>query len=150
MCTLYKCLSIEISLTTAYHSQGNGKVKCKNQNAKQYLQIFTGKCQRNWSGHLLAAKFTLNSHQHAGTLKLPLEIIYRCLPDFFISIRKCSNIPDLETHLDNLAKACQEAKVALCLSKKCMKEQYEHNKKTTYSFKVSNLVWLAFKDIKIY
>jgi hypothetical protein len=31
-----------------------------------------------------------------------------------------------------------------------MKEQYKHNKKTTHSFNVGDLVWLQAKDIKIH
>lgn len=84
--------------------------------------MFTNKHQKDWSNHLLAAEFALNSHQHTGTLKSPFEIIYGYFPNFSISIGKCSNIPDLEICLDNLAKTRQEAKVALCLFKKCVKK----------------------------
>lgn len=150
MRALYKRLGIETGLTTAYHPQGNGKVERKNQDVEQYLRMFTDKRQEDWSDHLLAAEFALNSRQHAGTSKSPFEIVYGYLPDFSIPIGKCSNIPDLETRLDNLAKARQDAEAALRLSKERMKEQYERNKKAAHSFNVGDLVWLASKDIKIH
>jgi hypothetical protein len=37
MRALYKCLGIATGLTTTYHSEGNSKVKCKNQEVEQYL-----------------------------------------------------------------------------------------------------------------
>lgn len=120
------------------------------QDVKQYLQMFTDKHQEDWSDHLPAAEFALNLRQHAGTSKSPFEIVYGCLPNFLISIGKCSNIPDLENHLNNLAKVCQDSEAALRLFKECIKEQYKRNKKTAHSFNIGDLVWLASKDIKIH
>jgi hypothetical protein len=147
---LYKHLGIETGLTTAYHSEGNGQVECKNQEVEQYLHLFCDKRQKDWTKHLLTAEFALNSCVHSGTSKAPFELIYGYCPDFTIPIGKCSNMPGLDQRLNHLAKVCADTEAALRLSKEKMKEQYKRNKKTAHSFKVGDLVWLQAKDIKIH
>jgi hypothetical protein len=140
MRALYKCFGIETGLTTAYHSKGNSKVERKNQKVEQYLHLFCDKRQEDWTEHLSAAEFALNSRIHAGTSKALFELIYGYCPDFTIPIGKHSNMPGLDQWLDHLAKVRANTEAALCLLKEKMKEQYEHDKKTTHSFNVGDLV----------
>jgi hypothetical protein len=150
MRALYKRLGIKTGLTTAYHPEGNSKVKRKNQEIEQYLRLFCDKHQEDWAEHLPAAEFALNSHVHSGTSKGPFELIYGYCPNFTILISKCSNIPGLDQWLDHLAKVRADAKATFQLSKEKMKELYECDKKTAHPFNIGDLIWLQAKDIKIY
>jgi transposase InsO family protein len=150
MRALYKCLGIETGFTTAHHSQGNGKVECKNQEVEQYLRLFCNKQQDDWASHLPAAEFALNSRLHSGALQTPFEIIYGYRPDFTVPIEKRSNMPSLNKHLDCLANVQKEAEVALRLSKKWMKKQFKQNKRSAHIFNVGDIVWLTAKNIKIH
>jgi hypothetical protein len=124
MRALYKHLSIETGLTTAYHSEGNGKVEHKNQEMEQYLRLFCDKHQEDWAKHLSAVEFALNSHVHLGTSKAPFKSIYDYCPNFTISIGKRSNMLGLDQQLDHLAKVrvCAHNKAALRLSKEKIKK----------------------------
>jgi hypothetical protein len=150
MRALYKRLGIETGLTTAYHPEGNGKVECKNQEVEQYLRLFCDKRQEDWAKHLSAVEFALNSRIHSGTSKAPFKLIYSYCPDFTVPIGKRSNMPGLDQRLNHLAKVRTNTEATLRLSKEKMKEQYERDKKTAYTFNVGDLVWLQAKDIKIH
>jgi hypothetical protein len=150
MHALYKHLDIETGLTTAYHSEGNGKVERKNQEVEQYLRLFCDKHQEDWAEHLPAVEFALNSHVHSGTSKAPFELIYSYCPGFTIPIGKRSNMPGLDQQLNHLAKVRADAEATLQLLKEKMKEQYERDKKTAHFFNIGDLVWLQAKDIKIH
>jgi hypothetical protein len=113
MRALYKRLGIKTGLTTAYHPEGNSKVECKNQEVEQYLCLFCDKRQENWTEHLSAVEFALNSRVHSGTSKAPFELIYGYCPNFTIPIGKRSNMPGLDQWLDHLAKVCANAEAAL-------------------------------------
>jgi hypothetical protein len=80
----------------------------------------------------------------------PFELIYGYCLKFTISIGKRSNMPELDQQLDHLTKVCADAEAALQLLKEKMKEQYEHDKKTTHTFNIGDLIWLQAKNIKIY
>jgi hypothetical protein len=95
MRALYKCLGIKTGLTTAYHSEENGKVEHKNQEVEQYLCLFCNKHQEDWAKHLSAAEFALNSCVHSGTSKAPFQLIYGYCSNFTIPISKRSNMPGL-------------------------------------------------------
>jgi hypothetical protein len=113
MHALYKYLSIETGLTTTYHPEENGKVKCKNQEVEQYLYLFCDKCQEDWAEHLPAVKFALNSCVYSGTSMAPFELIYGYYPNFTISISKRSNMPRLDQWLNHLTKVHADAEAAL-------------------------------------
>jgi transposase InsO family protein len=105
MRTLYKRLGIETGFTTVYHSQGNSKVECKNQEVKQYLHLFCNKWQDDWASHLLVTEFALNSRLHSSASQTPFKIIYGYRSDFTVPVRKRSNMPSLDECLDHLTNS---------------------------------------------
>lgn len=150
MRALYKCLSIESGITTAYHPKGNSKVECKNQKVKTFLWLFCAKQQDDWAHHLPAAEFALNSCVHSATGKSPFELIYGYCSNFTFPVGWPSNIASLKVCLDRMAKARDAAASVLCLIKEKMKEDHEKGKRKAYQFDIDGLVTLFAKDIKIH
>lgn len=97
-----------------------------------------------------AAEFALNSRVHSATGKSPFKLIYGYCPDFTFPVGRPSNINSLEVRLDCMAKACDDAAAALCLTKEKMKEGYQKGKHRAHQFDISDLVALSAKDIKIH
>ncbi|GJF00984.1 hypothetical protein PsYK624_172880 [Phanerochaete sordida] len=121
MHALSKCLIIQTSLTTAYHSEGNGKVERKHQEVEKFLRLFVSQQQDNWVDWIPMAEFVLNSHISSAAGCTPFEIVYGCTPDFTITTGKHSNIPALDEHLDCVAHIHNGAEAALHQTKLCMK-----------------------------
>jgi hypothetical protein len=151
MRALYKRLGINTSFTTAYHSQGNGKVKRKNKKVEQYLCLFCHKTQDDWVDHLPAAEFALNSRVSSATGYSPFEIIYGYHFNWCKVIRQQSNLSSLEERLDHMAEVRKEAEASLRLSKEKMRDNSAVKDRWLYhKFKVGDLMLLSAKDVKIH
>src|SRR6266705_524252 len=71
MTELYRLLGIEAATSTAYHPQTDGQTERVNQELEQYLRLFIGERQDNWSALLPLAEFAYNNHVHTSTQQTP-------------------------------------------------------------------------------
>ncbi|KAL0154737.1 hypothetical protein M9458_049000, partial [Cirrhinus mrigala] len=60
-----KQLYINVSLTSGYHPQANGQVKCLNQEIGRYLRTYCSQEQHRWSEFLPWAEYAQNSLTHS-------------------------------------------------------------------------------------
>ena len=81
---ILKRISINSSLTTAYHPQANGQTERKNQEVEQYLRLYTSRVQDDWSTLLPMAEFVMNVRHSSVSDHTPFELIYGYTPDFMI------------------------------------------------------------------
>jgi transposase InsO family protein len=63
---LWRLISIEPTMSTAYHPQTDGQTKHINQELEQFVCIFTSYKQDDWDELLPAAKFAYNNHVHSS------------------------------------------------------------------------------------
>ena len=105
-------LGISQNISTAYHPQTDGQSECTNQCLEQYLRIFIDYHQQNWASLLPLAQYTLNAWPNATTKKAPFELILGHIPKVHQSARPFKS-PSVESRLQQLKQACEEAKEAL-------------------------------------
>ena len=98
---LGKLLNYDLFLSTAYPLQSNGEIGWVNQEIETYLRIFCGDNPITWSEKISRAKFT---HNHCAHLK----VIFK------------THLPTVETHLQQLSAACNEALAAHELARQVM------------------------------
>jgi len=64
---LYRLLGIQISSSTAWHSQTDGQTERVNQELDQFLCLFVNEQQDDWYDLLPIAEFQYNNHVHSTT-----------------------------------------------------------------------------------
>ena len=149
MKALYQKLGITHALTTAYHPQSNGQTERANQEVERHLRMFTNSRQDDWVAHLPTAEFVLNNRMHAAHHMTPFEVMYGYRPDFTVPVGPPTNFPALNSRLQTLRDVRKEAKAALRIKKRNMKESFEHDKPPPHVFSPGQKVWLSSKDISL-
>ena len=105
-------LGIMQNISMAYHPQTDGQSEQTNQRLEQYLWIFIDYNHQNWASLLPLAQYTLNSWPNVTTKKALFELILGYIPRVHQSARPFKS-PSMETHLQLLKQAQEEAKEAL-------------------------------------
>ena len=67
-------LGIKKKLSTAFHSQTNGKTERQNSTMEAYLQAFVNFEQNDWARFLPMAEFAYNNAKNASTGHTPFEL----------------------------------------------------------------------------
>lgn len=80
---LCKFLKIELSSSSAYHSQTNGQTERTNQTLEQYFQCFSSFFQDDWVSLLPLAEFAYNNLNLSTSNQSPFFVNYRFL-HFFV------------------------------------------------------------------
>ena len=81
---------IDHCITTAYHSQGNGKAERTNQKLKQYLRKYTNHQQDNWPELVPLAEYAYNTTKTQGTDFTPYQVVYGKILTIYAAPRKPS------------------------------------------------------------
>ena len=70
-------LGIQQNLSTAYHPQTDGQVKCSHQEMETFLHHYVNHLQDNWEDWLAIAKYQYNNKIHSSTV---LQCLVTILP----------------------------------------------------------------------
>lgn len=138
---IYSAIDITSSMSTAYHSQTDGKTEHTNQEIEQYLRTYCSFRQDSWVKWLPMAKFALNSRVHLSTGRAHFELIYRYISEFQVSA-KPTGVPAADERLHRLREAQEDARAALKLIAEWMKRFYNHGVSKVLMFKVGDKVYL--------
>lgn len=146
---LYNLLGIDMALSTAYHPQSNGQTEHTNQELVKFLRLFCSDEQSEWAKYLPMAEFAYNSHVHSATGTSPFELLYGYKPTWSTPAGGRATFPEVQTRLDNLRKAREEAQAALRASKEAMRENSEGARRPRPTFKPGDMAWLDTEDLSI-
>jgi len=139
---LCNLLRIRQNISLAFHPQTDGQSERTNQSLKQYLQLFCGGQQKDWSSWLPLAQYTRNAWPNASTNKTPFELILGYIPLAHQPSRD-ANIPDITNQLSRIKEVREDAQQAL------KRVQDGMIKETRFKgFNVGNKVWLEGTNIK--
>ena len=72
-----KCLGTQVKLSTAFHSQIAGQVKCNIQTLEDMLRDYFIDFKRSWDDHLPLIEFSYNNSYHSIISMAPFEDLYR-------------------------------------------------------------------------
>ena len=127
---LSRLLGIKLSVTTAYHPQGDGQTERVNQELEQFLCLFINQRQDDWDDLLPFAEFQYNNHIHLATQNVPFLLDIGQIPWMgFEPGQWKSHLETVNEFKEWMEGALEEAKVALAKSKDDMAKYY--NRKRT-------------------
>jgi RNase H-like domain found in reverse transcriptase/Reverse transcriptase (RNA-dependent DNA polymerase)/Integrase zinc binding domain/Chromo (CHRromatin Organisation MOdifier) domain/Retroviral aspartyl protease len=93
--SIFKALSIEQNLSTAFHPRTDGQTERVNSILEQYLRCYIDYQQTNWSTLLPVAEFAYNNTVHSSTKVTPFFANLGYHPRFSVTIPRVSkdNVP---------------------------------------------------------
>ncbi|HWN07996.1 MAG TPA: reverse transcriptase domain-containing protein [Pyrinomonadaceae bacterium] len=148
MTELYRLLGIEAATSTAYHPQTDGQTERVNQELEQYLRLFVGERQDNWSALLPLAEFAYNNHVHTSTQQTPFLLDTGRHPRMgFEPEQPPSRFETVNEFTNRMKDTLEEAKSALVKAKDDMTRYYNRRRSPTPNFNPGDMVYLDSDDI---
>ena len=145
---LYRLLGIEAATSTAYHPQTDGQTEQVNQELEQYLRIFVGERQDNWSSLLPLAEFSYNNHIHSSTQQTPFLLDTSQHPWMGFELHQPpSQVKAVNEFTNRMKDTLEEAKSALVKAKDNMAWYYNRRHSPAPIFSPGNMVYLDSEDI---
>ena len=129
---LQKLLNYDLSLSTAYHPQSNGETEQVNQEIETYLRIFCGNNPITWSEKISHAEFAHNHCPHSITNQSLFFLMMGYKPCALSTVLPETQLPTIETHLQQLSAAHDEALATHELARQVM-ASHTHQHFTPFS-----------------
>jgi hypothetical protein len=85
--TLWKRLGMNLSFSSSYHPQTNGKTEVVNKSLGNLLRSLVTEQGRQWDQILAQEEFAFNNSVNRSTGKIPFEIMYGIQPRGIIELR---------------------------------------------------------------
>ena len=142
---LRKLLNYDLSLFTAYHLQSDGETEQVNQEIETYLRIFCGNNPITWSEKISHAKFAHNHHPHSVTNQLLFFLMMDYELHALPMVLSETQLPTVETHLQQLSAAHDEALAAHELARQVMTS---HTHQCFTPLSKGDKVWLEARNLK--
>lgn len=150
--SLCRLMSIEQSLSTAYHPQTDGQTERVNQNLEQYLRLFTNYQQDDWSQLLPLAEFTYNNTEHSTLGVSPFFANKGFNPAFDISPHRATESPAAHPDANGLAERLADLHVHLQdqinEANEASQTAYDRRHMEAPSFNVGDEVMLSARHIR--
>jgi hypothetical protein len=147
---LYALLGIRGSPSTAYHPQTNGSNECSHQELEQYLVVFVGYHQDDWSDWLDIAEFIQNDHVHSATKQTPFFMNHGRHPFKGIDTGHQSISPDAEAFHQQMQEVHKEARASLAIAADTMKYYYDRHQGERINYDIGQKVCLEGKNLTSY
>jgi hypothetical protein len=146
---LLELCGIKSNKSTAFHPQSDGQTERVNQVLEQYIRIFCGYQQDDWSDLLPLAEFAYNNAQHASTGMSPFFANYGYNPRAILRVTTTLHPnPRAEEFLDRLKATHDHLRRNLKEAQSKYKDNYDVKRKDKPPFKVGDMVWLLRRNIK--
>jgi hypothetical protein len=146
---LLELCGVKSNKSTAFHPQSDGQTERVNQVLEQYIRIFCGYQQDDWSDLLPLAEFAYNNAQHASTGMSPFFANYAYNPRATLQVTTTlhSN-PRAEEFIDRLKATHDLLRRNLKEAQSKYKDNYDNKRKDKPQFNVGDMVWLLRRNIK--
>ena len=147
--SLLAALDIKGNRSTAYHPQSDGQTERVNQTLEQYLRIFCGYQQDDWSELLPLAEFAYNNAQSASTKMSPFYANYGYHPRYTVKVNSSSlrTNPASAAYAKRLKEIHNQARANLTEAQLYQKQYYDQHVKEAPSLQIGDSVWLLRKNI---
>ena len=124
-------LGIKTKLSTTFHPQIDGQMKCMNQKLEQYLQFFVDYRQKDWSEWLASAEFAINNKVYSTTKVSLFMANYGRELRMGGDIRRKGKVEKTTEFVEKLKRVQEEARAALKKTQEEMKRYTDRNRKET-------------------
>ena len=120
---LFSCLSTQLTHSSSYHRQSNGKIEIVNKCLEGYLCFFVFDKQRQWVKWLPLAKWWYNTSFHTTIKMTVFMALYGYHPPSIKSyLRETSKVQAMEYHIEHEQQVLQLLKDKLTLAQNRMKQ----------------------------
>ncbi|KAL0449608.1 UNVERIFIED_CONTAM: Retrovirus-related Pol polyprotein from transposon.6 [Sesamum latifolium] len=145
--TLFKALNIQLSLTTAYHTQEDGQTERVNQCLETYLWCMCHLKPKSWAKWLPLAEHWYNTNFHQSLRTTPFEALYGYAPTPFSLELYIETDHPVDGYLKDRHKMIELFKSNLHEAQNRMKH-YADKKRTERVFQVGDSVYLRLQPYR--
>jgi len=126
---LYRLLGIQISSSTAWHSQTDGQTECINQELDQFLCLFVNERQDDWYDLLSIAEFQHNNHVYSVTQQSPFLLDTGRIPHMGFEPRQDpSSLETVNEFTKRMESTTEEAKSTIRKTQEDMTRYYNRRR----------------------
>ena len=139
-------LGIQQNLSTAYHPQTDGQVKCMHQETETFLCHYINYLQDDWEDWLAIAEYQYKIHSSTRHTLFYLNYGHHPWKG------KPNSHPGSNDNVTNFLKlldcACKDASASANIAAETAKQHYDLWKKPTHKYKPGDQVWLEASNLK--
>ena len=147
--SLFKCLNVNVSLSSGYHSQSNGQTERLNQELGRFLRSYCSVNQADWSRFLPWAEYAQNSLTSSSTGITPFQCVLGFQPPLFPWSGETTTVPAVDDWLKRSEEVWQAAHVRLQRAVRGQKIQADRRRREAPIYQPGQRFWLSTKNIKL-
>jgi hypothetical protein len=97
---LSRLAQVQLSMSSAYHSQSDGQTERVSQCLETFLRCFVSACPKKWVSWIALAEYWYNTCFHAAIGRSPFEAMYGGVPRHFgVAFQNSASLVGMENWL---------------------------------------------------
>ncbi|KAL0150720.1 hypothetical protein M9458_053943, partial [Cirrhinus mrigala] len=145
----FKCLNVNISLSSGYHPESNGQSERLNQEIIRFLRSYCHRNQTDWSKFLFWAEYAQNSIRKPATGLTPFQCVLGFQPPLFPWSGDPSDLPTVNSWLQRSEATWNAAHTHLQLAIRRQKRFADLHRRPGPAFTPGSWVWLSTRDLRL-
>ncbi|KAL0183816.1 hypothetical protein M9458_019512, partial [Cirrhinus mrigala] len=145
----FKCLNVNISLSSGYHPESNGQSERLNQEIIRFLRSYCHRNQTDWSKFLFWAEYAQNSIRKPATGLTPFQCVLGFQPPLFPWSGDPSDLPTVNSWLQKSEATWNAAHTHLQLAIRRQKRFADLHRRPGPEFTPGSWVWLSTRDLRL-
>ncbi|KAL0173541.1 hypothetical protein M9458_029509, partial [Cirrhinus mrigala] len=145
----FKCLNVNISLTSGYHPESNGQSERLNQEIIRFLRSYCHRNQADWSKFLFWAEYAQNSIRKPATGLTPFQCVLGFQPPLFPWSGDPSDLPTVNTWMQRSEATWNAAHTHLQVAIRRQKRFADLHRRPGLEFAPGSWVWLSTRDLRL-
>ncbi|KAL0185426.1 hypothetical protein M9458_021123, partial [Cirrhinus mrigala] len=144
----FKCLNVNISLTSGYHPESNGQSERLNQEIIRFLRSYCHRNQADWSKFLFWGEYAQNSIRKPTGLT-PFQCVLGFQPPLFPWSGDPSDLPTVNTWMQRSEATWNAAHTHLQVAIWRQKRFADLHRRSGPEFAPGSWVWLSTRDLRL-
>ncbi|GEM07180.1 hypothetical protein Rt10032_c02g1197 [Rhodotorula toruloides] len=143
---LHSRLGLKLQMSTAFHPETDGRSERTNKTVIQVLRHYVSRQQKDWMCFLPTTEYVITAAENASTGNTPFELVLGFTPSLSPRHSIPSNVPAVDSLLDERNMKIKEVREALAVSKVRQAEQANKRRSDEETFATGNLVLVDSRD----
>ncbi|KAL0152007.1 hypothetical protein M9458_052725 [Cirrhinus mrigala] len=145
----FKCLNVNVSLSSGYHPESNGQTERLNQEITRFLRSYCHHNQTDWSKFLFWAEYAQNSIIKPSTGLTPFQCVLGFQPPLFPWSGEPTELPAVNSWLQRSEATWDSAHTHLQQAIRRQKRFADLHRRPGPAFAPGSWVWLSTRDLRL-